>query len=377
MVYAIWAGIGLLAFIFKKNRFVTALVFAFIAAVMCFNTANPDLANYTRYYNNASLRLFEPLYALCSKLFLQAGASFLVFRGVLSVAALLLIVIAFYRLTPYPTVALFMYTIYPMTIDCVQFRFRIAYSIVFFGVWYLIKYQEMRSARDLGIFIFTIVLATGFHYSAALYIVLALMTLDIDRHRILYYVVIPLTVIIGVAMISRFAPLIGSIIGDNKASLWAESEKVTSVLRKARMLCSRALPLLYSILLSYVVKDNQTDVQEIQGSGTKRGLMNSHSVNHSLFVCMYYIFLFVVLEITIAGDYERLARLGLLIGTVLITRQISELEESSRVIALVGFLIMYLAYFALIMFVMKNKLGEHYITLVFRQVMENNSLLCR
>ena len=89
---------------------------------------------------------------------------------------------------------------------------------------------------------------------------------------------------------------------------------------------------------------------------------------------MFYIWVFSILEITIAGDYERLARLGLLLGSALITRQLFYLEKVNRSVMTVLYLAMYVLYFILVMFIMKNKAGDLYIGYVFRQVMESNGI---
>ena len=93
-----------------------------------------------------------------------------------------------------------------------------------------------------------------------------------------------------------------------------------------------------------------------------------------MFICMFYIWVFSILEITIAGDYERLARLGLLLGSALITRQLFYLEKVNRSVMTVLYLAMYVLYFILVMFIMKNKAGDLYIGYVFRQVMESNGI---
>lgn len=87
---------------------------------------------------------------------------------------------------------------------------------------------------------------------------------------------------------------------------------------------------------------------------------------------MFYIWVLSILEITIAGDYERLARLGMLIGSALITRQLFYLKKPDRQIMIFLYLCMFIVYFLTIMFFKGNKLGQIYIDYVFRQVMESN-----
>ena len=390
MVYLIWASLGCLSFAFKKNKYVTALTFAFIAILFCFNTANADLNNYTLQFNGLRFYASEPLYNFFSNLVHSAGADFIIYRAILSMVSLALITRTLYQLTPYPTLALFMYSIYPLTLDVTQIRYTIGYSIVFWGVYYLIRYQNTHEKKDIIIFFLSILIATGFHYVCAMFAILGLVLLDIKKHRLLYIVLIPAIVIVVLTMFDRFAPLISNVIGLHKTDLWVFTERDSSIMRIGRILVSRGMPMLFSLLLAFTAKN--AEYKSICGGGTASvGLINPNAdrlylpeldpqgyynirTNRCMFICMFYIWVFSILEITIAGDYERLARLGLLIGSALITRQLFYLEKVNRRIMVVLYLCMFVIYFLFIMYFMKNKAGELYISYVFRQVMESNSI---
>lgn len=265
MVYLIWVILGGLALFFKNNKYVTALVFSYIAILFCFNTANADLNNYMLQYRGLRLYATEPLFALVSNSFLNEGASFELFRAFVAIASLSLITWTFYKLTPYPTLALFMYSIYPLTLDVTQLRFTIAYAIAFCGTYFLIKHQTSHKKKDVVLFFAMIILSAGFHYVTALYAILGLIVFDIRRHRMLYLVLIPLAVVAGVSMIDKFAPIVASVIGLHKTDLWIYTERDSSILRIGRILIGRGLPMMFSVLTAFIAKNQM--YKKIYGGG--------------------------------------------------------------------------------------------------------------
>lgn len=390
MVYLIWAVLGVLAFVYKKNKYVTIMVFAFIAILFCCNTANADLDNYIRQYNGVKIYASEPLYNLFGQWFFAMGADFYIFRGFFFLLALVLITWTLCRLTPYPAPALFMYSVYPLSLDVTQIRYAIAYSIVFFGVYYLMRFQNTHKKADLIIFLLSVLIATGFHYVCALFAILGLLALDIRKHRVLYLIVIPFIVIAALSMVDRLAPIVANVIGLGKTMMWITFERKTSFIRLARIMISRLMLPVFSIVLAFSVKNE--NYKRIYGGRTNslglkvspaeklylpekdpRGYYSIRN-NRFLFTCMYYICLYSILELTIAGDYERLARLGLLIGSALVTRLMFYLEEADRRLMMFLYLCIFAIIFVFVMFFMKNTDSQPYIGYVFRQVMESNSV---
>lgn len=390
MVYLIWAVLGVLAFVYKKNKYVTIMVFAFIAILFCCNTANADLDHYFQQYNGAATYATEPLYNLFGQWFYAVGADFYIFRGFFFLLALALITWTFHRLTPYPTLALFMYSIYPLALDVTQIRYTIAYAIVFFGLYYLMRFQNTYRKKDIFIFLLSVLIASGFHYVCALFAILGLLALDIRKHRLLYLIIIPLIVIAALSMVGRLAPLVEEVIGMGKTQMWIASERQSSIIRIARIMISRLMLPAFSIMLAFSVKND--NYKCIYGARTNslglkvspaeklyvpekdpRGYYSIRN-NRFLFTCLYYICLYSILELTIAGDYERLARLGLLIGSALVTRQMFYLEEADRRLMMFLYICIFSIIFVFVMFFMKNIDSQPYIGYVFRQVMESNSV---
>ena len=100
---------------------------------------------------------------------------------------------------------------------------------------------------------------------------------------------------------------------------------------------------------------------------------NALSENQILLLSYIYISLFTVLEITIAGDYERLNRVATVIGGILITRQIYTANPRNKRAMWIISVLAYVVLFLSVMYGMSNQDGR-YINAVFRQVFENNPL---
>ncbi len=394
MVYLIWGTLGILAFVFKRNRLVTALVFVFIAIIFIFPDGNkiPDFKSYQfAYENQNTLGITEPLYNFFSALFFNMGLSYLQFRGFLTVIFLVLIALSFYRLTPYPTLAFFMYSIYPMTLDVVQIRFAIGYSIVFWGFGFLVQYTSKKNNRYLLIYLISVILGVGFHYGCLIYAILIVTAFDIHKHRFVYLFIIPAVLVFCMMTVDRFTSIASDIIGDHKAEMWVQRERSISMLAHMRIIVSRCIPLAFSVFLSYLqinqkyrmILGDETNCLGMKYDHTfisdREEWINENAVynlkaNSLMFVCIFYICSLLILEINIEGSYERFARLGLLISSALITRELFYIEENNRVLAVILFLLMYIAYWAAIMLFMTGGVNNLFLEFVFRPVMENNKV---
>ena len=372
MVYFVWGLLAILAIIYRKNAIVTTLVFLFITIVFCGNTSSPDLEIYKlHYYGTISQSVIsEPLFVLFESAFKNSGFSYEVFRGVFAILGLSLITLVFCKYSPYPALALLMYSIYPMTIDVVQLRFTIGYSIVFFGISYLLDYHRTHHIRDCILFGLAILIGSGFHYACMFYAVLIVLVLDTDRHNLLFLLLIPLSLITVLKSIGQFVSFGSSIVGDHKADVWIAYERDIPMRAIVRIYVTRSIPFFYCILLSHIKSSSNYDNyvgKEVNCLGLFDPNRNSDDktflgtgqyydirINRYLFYCIFYILIFSILEADIRGDYERLSRVGLLASVILTTRQISYLEYSNRVISAFLYLVIYVAYFAGIMFFMKS-----------------------
>ena len=391
MIYCIWGLLGIITYIRKNSRLALLAMFAFIMVVFCFNTDNPDLLNYKAQYNGTVIFGREPLFYLLNRFFYHAGVSYQVFRLLLVLSGLSLMTVTFCRLSPYPAWMLFLYSIYPMTIDVVQIRFFMAYSIVLYGMTFLIDYQINHRITDILLYFACILLGTSFHFAVILYLVLGLLFLDYKRFPLLYVVLIPAGMMAAFFLLPRLAAVIALFIGNHKAGLWIQKEKISSIQHILRVILTRAMPVLYALIISFLMKNveyvalfggsvNSTGLSFHEGDYADRSMSEEYGfydlrVNRCLFLSVLYIFTFSMLEVTIASNYERIARMGLLLGAILVTRQQKCLTQSNRMVSHLPFLFLYILYFISIMYFSREKQGMLFIKYVFGRVMENNSLL--
>ena len=392
MVYVVWSLLGFLSFIKKNNKFVTFLVALFILCIFCFNTDNPDLENYiAAYYRGYGVLMSEPLF---NKLiaFSKDYISFEWFRFFVVLVGLALMIDTIYKYSPYPTFVLFLYTIYPMTIDVVQFRFFIGYSIALFAVRYLIDYQNNKKLKSIVLYFLLILLATGFHYGCILYSVLGILFFDFNKHKLLFFVIFPLIGIITISMIEKFAPYISLVIGAEKTQDWIRNLNTASGLANVKYIIRCTMLLLFSGLISYVNRNRQFDAAFVKKIPSGIGIFlkqlpivfaNGYNkyydlgVNKVLFYCVYYLSFCFLLEIKFASEYERLSRLSLILGAILISRQLFYLTNINRRIAFLFFLLLFVLYFIIRnYFAAAPVIGQDvlFIDYVFRRVMENNEL---
>ena len=388
MIYLVWVLLGILASIKKNNKFVTLLVALFILCVFCFNTSNIDLNNYIRQYNGSAQYFSEPIFIFLSSIFRNLGFEFEVFRFAIILVCLLLIINTIYRYSPYPTFVLYLYSIYPMTIDVIQIRFFVGYSIVLFACRFLIDYQEGKEKKNICMFFLLVIIATGCHYVCILYSLLALLFLDVGKHKFIFFIIIPILIIVMILMKNVLVPLIVPIVGAHKVNLWVTNDKTASIFNITKILTTRSLLILFPIIISFIKRNTIfSNLYSVAPSGLQVFLQNigckeygeknryyNLNVNRTLFFSIYYISIFMVLEIFIAGDYERLARLGLVLSGILISRQLFYLSYYNRLVAFVLLPLLYVLYFVSIMYFTGASGDWIYIDFVFKQVMENNSL---
>ena len=391
MVYLIWAILAILSFVRKRSKVVTLLVAAFIACIFCFNTANADLYNYQMsYLNDGKFSRFEPLYLLMGRIFHSYGFSFEVFRACMSITCIGLITATIFRFSPFPAWTLWLYSLCLMTLDVTQFRFFIGYSIVFFSTRFLVDYQIQPNLKDVILFFALLLLAAGFHYSCALYGILGLLFLNIQKRKRFLLVFVPLCVIIFALSFQQLVPLTAGILPAVQIETWVAAEKVMSLRNTLKIVLTRPMPLAYSVFVSFVVRTKKyarivgknENSLGIAGTGRpqrfailrKKSQYYDLRVNQCLFSCFLYICLFVILELTVAGQYERLFRLGLLIAAVLISRQISYLTPFNQMSAQIMLTLVYALYFISMMYFTYTSEKSAFIDIVFRLVMESNSL---
>lgn len=390
MIYLIWGVLGVLSIINRNSKFITFLLFLFITCVFCFNTENPDLASYIDQYNAVPWSFTEPIFVSLGITFRNAGLSFEVYRFFWVLVCLSLTISTIYRFSPYPTFVLFLYSIYPMTIDVVQIRFFIGYTIVLFAIRFLIDYQTEKKIKYVFLYFFFLLVATCCHYGCIFYAILGLLFLDLDKHKFFYFVVFPFLVVISLFFIQKIAFVVAPLLGSYKGASVFTRMHYPSVYGLLRVLVTRPIPLFFVLFLSCVSRNSSfnkiygVDLKKSMNFFSKESISNrvllqpfnkfyDLDTNKCLFRCMYFVAILLVMEIVAGGDYERLGRLTLLLSAILISRQMFYLNSTNALIASFLVIIMFIVYFISIMFFGQDATGNLYIDTVFKAVMNNNS----
>lgn len=395
MVYVVWLLVGVLAFVRKDSKIAALIVTVFIACIFCFNTANADLVAYQNEYSiiatdsQEAYPADEPLFVLTQYLLSHIGFPFGFYHAFMVMVSLACILSTIYRFSPYPAWTIFLYSIYPMTLDVTQIRFFMGYSFVFFSLRFLVDYQISRNKKNITLFFVFLALATGFHYSCIIYAILSIVFLDIRKHKAVFFLLFPVCIIAFCLSLNSFSSLADYIIGSYKTKTWVLATRVTSMRNILRVVITRPFLLLYSIFLSFVIREKKylhfvgknANSLGITAKAKPRSLIMRYdkkqyyslSANYTMFLCALYICLFALLEFTVSAQYERLSRLGLLIATVLISRQIYYITSFNKICAQVLLGLGYGLYFFSVMVLHRAQAG-YYIDYVFCQVMESNSL---
>lgn len=386
MSYILSMICGLSSLLMKKSKIIMLMIGAFIVIVFSFVENIPDYPVYQFQYNSGSNIFYsEPIYVAMERIFSKLGLEYIQFRIILCLLLITLLVMFIVKYSPYPAIALFFYTIYPFPVDVIQVRSAIASSIVIFSISFIIEYHESKNIKYFFYFVLGILIATGFHYSAIFFSVLVVLFLKPKKYWLLVYFIIPIMIVASLTAIRFLLPIIGSVIGGHKADLWAASRKSFSIRNIVFLVVPRVsfvfLMLIFmKIEKSTLFKNSNLNAVLLDIKPHKKEykeLVQFHDlrINLILLLCVIYVYLYTVLEITVSGAYERLSRVPLILGTVLVCRLINNAQKRNRIIMWVGFIGFYVLYFIGVMFFIKVKSGDNYFDFVFRKVMENNSII--
>ena len=346
------------------------LVFAVI--VFSFATNIADLQSYKNNYMYGGT-ISEPIYVGLVTLFKTLHFDYTVFRTFLCCLGMFFILKSILELSPYPTMVFMMYLIYPFCIDAVQVRSFVASAFVIYAIRYIIFYQTNKKKSNIFLFLIFILIAAGFHYSAILFIFLAVLFLNIKKNMIFVYFILPIIIFLLLSQLSSFEIIVRNITGTTRASSWLhyDGEIAASYIRIFRLLSTR-LGFVLMLFLWSKVKTAKLAVSENNLNMLNQNQRFADSVtNKYLFLCIAYITLYTILDIVLAGDFERLYRVAIILGSILMSRQIYVAEESNKNIMWVISFTAYILYFLSIMIGMSVG-GSIYLNCIFRMLMENN-----
>ena len=379
MSYALGFLLGSATFMKKHSKVLIGLFFIYLSVIYIYATNIPDRPLYQLQYDYSMSFISEPLYNGFAWIFRWFHMGYPVYRAFLCFLGLGLITKTFMDFSPYPATVLCLYFIYPFCIDVVQVRSFVATAIAFFSIRFLIKYQLDNKMINVLWFGLCIIAAAGFHYSAILYGIVGILFFNIKKHVITIFSILPLIAIVIALNIPFIMSLIYDVIGEHKAELWVEKQIDTSLIRLIRLIVSRGGIILLILVFSGVVKNKDYKLYKEEVNNDEKELKEAETnilfydkkIDDCLTKSIILIFIYTVFDIFIAGDYERLSRLGLLLAFVQLSRMIyrSKKEEQRYLWGMV--LIYFIVYFLSIMFGMSSS-GIPYFKFVFRNVMENN-----
>lgn len=153
----------------KKLIFVALWIAAWI--LFGFNTSNGDYANYENAYNNFAIGIndnyFEKGFALIIQLFVWLKFSYPAFLIVISAITLFIFTKSLNYLTNNRALTFLCFIIYPFAFDIVQYRNFLAFSIVLYGLHFLLK--EKVAKEDIICYILAVLIASSIHSSMLIY----------------------------------------------------------------------------------------------------------------------------------------------------------------------------------------------------------------
>ena len=170
----------------KPQHIIFAVLFVFAWITFGFNYSNADYQNYEFAYNEIKASrpdgYFEIGFHFIIKLAVSLGISYQGFLIIISAVCLLIFVNALKYLTKNVGLAFAFYLVYPFVFDIVQYRNFLAFSLVLYGLHYLLNNQSQNVKNVIKYFVF-VILGALFHSSVVIYALFFLVV--IKRTKIL------------------------------------------------------------------------------------------------------------------------------------------------------------------------------------------------
>lgn len=362
-------GIGLLLLVCSifanksRNLYVIQVVYMWLVA--SFNTDNPDYFHYWNGYTHIkgyAGNISEPLYWAVAKFTHAIGLDFQGFRCVVFAIALLALSYAIWKLTNKPNLLLGIYFIYPFTVDVVQMRGMVANAFVMVAILLLITYKEKAKGKYLLMSFAMVVLATGFHYSAAsaAIIYLALVSKK-NIEKAIIYCGIALVAVAGV-FVAFYSKIMSAVLGAGVVDKFSGYQE-TGTNVGGFILSLFALQWLFVFICYFGLHGPKVEGFDYESSvWTKNSFMFKIVV---LNTCL------AISEVLISMELERITRVGTLIGFCMLCNIAEHNEaEHKNIIRLAGLAYVLMSFFVL-MFIHQSDVGLWF-DYTFMSVFENN-----
>ncbi len=347
----------------SKLAYLLAGVYAWI--LFGFNTNNLDYANYKGRFEGAGGAITEPVFLFILKVFRKLGFRYQSFLCVYAAVCLILLSVIIIKYSPYPAAVFFLYLVFPFCLDTVQIRFFLASSIVLVALCLILKYKTNKKLLYIAGFVLLVGLATGIHYSAALYMIFIVLFLDEKRAGFILYCLIPAAMLAGCAALPHIPDLLGAFIGMDKANAWLGSLEVASMTRVIRLVMIRGGLLFLCLIAKHLPWREDVRFDE---SGT------AAQVDDGLLLLTLYSLLFTIFEAVLGSSYERLTRPGLLTGLIYISRKISLTDKKTRTLMWILMAGLVLLNFYAALFLGINRGGTNFFESVFLNMFRNNAV---
>lgn len=369
-MHLIWIGVLLLilSIFIKKNKFLYLAQILFMVLVAANNNMNADYVNYLngyRYMFNYHGLISEPIFWLLARTSNIIGLDFLGYRYIFFGIAFILLGYVIWKLAEFPNIILGFYFLYPFSMDVIQMRSLMANALVLFAILKLQNYINSKNIRDIIISIVLVAVATGFHFFAAASAImyLALISEKTFKRYLPRFLALGIVVLLALAAFgSRInAKLTELGIIEKVASYQEGDSKIGGYLLSVLIL--RVMFIMICWLAMHVPSADDG----FEGKDTLR------SNNQFQFRCICLLSLYVFLELFVSMEIERISRVNLILGYILMTntKLITE-RNNHRIIKcfiyafVIGyFYIMYFRHFAE---------SSNWFEYAFKPIFENNLL---
>lgn len=364
-----------LSFLFKKNKFVYVLLIVFAFIMTVYANKIPDLELYKSNYLIGG-KISEPLYVQGVLLFRRLGFDYIFYRGVLCALALVIITLSLWEVSPYPNVVMGLYLVYPLCYDAVQIRTFVANAFVIFSVKFIYKFWGNRKLSNILWFVACILIGTGFHYSAILFLLLCCCFFDMKRNSLVFWVIIPCGLIVFLLLFAKLMPLIKITMSNaNRMEHFITGHNEKSFLGLMGLFVPRSLIAAIIIVTLKLRKSKEYKLLKLKRilspffSFTETENSDDQIFIRNLLTGIMYIFMFTILEITVAEDYERLIRVAIVLFVIVMTRLLNRLEQGGKVSMLL-FMYVFQMFFLLVTLRSMNDFETVFIPfLIYNQIL--------
>lgn len=366
-LFCIGAILLITSFFIKKNRFLYYAQILFLVLVAANNTANADYDNYLNGYRNMfdyHGLISEPIYWVLAKASFFWGLDFQGYRYLFFSIAFIVFGYAVWKLSEFPNIILGLYFLYPFTMDVVQMRSLMANSLVLFAIVKLQNYINSNNKRDLITSIMLICVATGFHYFAVSASIMYLAVLSKKTIYRYFPSLVAAGVVVLVLLIVFGARINGKVIElgitEKAASYLENGSKIGGYLLSVFIMRMIFILICWLAIHSpvrknYMEKDRLTANSQFQ------------------FKCICLLSLYVFLELFVSMEIERISRVALILGYILLTN--SKLVSHRNNYRIIRVLLLSFAFgYFYIMYFRHFAVSSNWFEYTFVPIFENNLL---